>query len=387
MSEFPEKLASRLNRRKEEGALRRLQPRTHLTDFASNDYLGFSRMVLSSSEEGKFVHNSGSTGSRLISGNDPLYEVLEEKLAAFHGAAAALVFNSGYDANLGLLSAVLQRSDYIFYDESVHASLRDGISLGKARAFKFSHNDLASLTSRIQNVFKKGRNSDSEVYVLLESVYSMEGDGPDLRAFASFCEQNGFRLIVDEAHAVGILGKLGRGGVDAEGLKDSVFARIVTFGKAMGCHGAAVLGSALLKEYLLNFSRSLIYTTALPPYALKHILQAYQFLESSQGIVAREKLQHNTRVFKTEQKKLGLDRYFLIGIAAIQTCLIRGNVQTKKLASLLQSEGFDVRAILSPTVPRGRECLRFCLHSYNSPEEIRAVLTILASAMKMSENE
>ena len=192
---------------------------------------------------------------------------------------------------------------------------------------------------------------------------------------------------MDEAHAVGILGEVGRGGVDAADLKDSVFARIVTFGKAIGCHGAAVLGSVSLKEYLLNFSRSLIYTTALPSYALQHILQAYQFLESSEGIAAREQLWQNIRVFMAEQKKLGLDQYFLNGIAAIHPCIIGGNVRTKELASVLQNHGFDVRAILSPTVPRGRECLRFCLHSYNSPEEIRAVLTILDSAMKISENE
>lgn len=387
MSEFPEKLASRLNRRREEGSLRTLQPRTQLTDFASNDYLGFARLQAIEATKGQSNLYSGSTGSRLISGNDPIFAELEGRLAEFHGAPAALVYNSGYDANLGLLSAVLQRSDYVFYDESVHASIRDGISLGMARAFKFSHNDPESLASRVQKVFKKGRDSNSEVYVLLESVYSMEGDGPDLQAFANYCTKNGFRLIVDEAHAVGILGEQGRGGVDEAGINESVFARIVTFGKALGCHGAAVLGSLSLIEYLLNFSRSLIYTTAMPPIAVQHILRAYQYLQALEGEAARDQLQENIRLFQAEQKKLGLDTYFLKGIAAIQTCITGGNRRSRKLAAELQNEGFDVRAILSPTVPRGRECLRFCLHSFNSAEEIKAVLTILATAMKTIENE
>ena len=166
-----------------------------------------------------------------------------------------------------------------------------------------------------------------------------------------------------------------------------MFARIVTFGKALGCHGAAVLGSLSLIEYLLNFSRSLIYTTAMPPIAVQHILRAYQYLQALEGEAARDQLQENIRLFQTEQKKLGLDAYFLKGIAAIQTCITGGNRRSRKLAAELQNEGFDVRAILSPTVPRGRECLRFCLHSFNSAEEIKAVLTILATAMKTIENE
>ena len=365
--------------RREDGSLRQLVPAGNLVDFSSNDYLGFAAAI----PEDKGGDPHGSTGSRLISGNHPLYDEVERKVREYHLAEAALIFNSGYDTNLGLLSAILQRHDIIFYDQRVHASIRDGISLGKGRAFNFAHNDLDSLKGKVRQVVGNDRPAGSEVYVVTESVYSMEGDGPDLKELALYCRDNGFRLIVDEAHATGVLGPGGRGEVAGTSFQDDVFARVITFGKALGCHGAAVLGSSRLREYLINFSRSLIYTTALPPSGLRAILNAYTRLEGPLGQSARESLAQNIRIFRTLTAELGLSDNFRNARAAIWCCEIGGNLRVKALAQVLRDAGFDVKPILSPTVPPGGECLRFSLHAYNTAAQIREVLTILAGELRV----
>ena len=377
MADLPKKLEQKLQQRKADGSLRTLQAPSDLVDFSSNDYLGFARLWDNYPES----LPSGSTGSRLITGNHPLYERAETVVREFHGAGSALIFNSGYDANLGLLSAILQRGDYIFYDQSIHASIRDGIRLGNARAFKFAHNDLESLKRKVDQVFRAKVPPGGEVYVITESVFSMEGDGPDLGAFARYCSEKNFRLIVDEAHAAGILGPGGRGEVAGQPWQDTVFARVVTFGKALGCHGAAVLGSPDLKEYLVNFSRSLIYTTAMPPSGLQAILQAYNWIQGQEGEAARTALFENTRHFSALVETLGLSPCMGNPRAAIHCCEVGGNARVKSLSAQLREAGYDVKPILSPTVARGKECLRFSLHAYNTEAQIREVLTILAQAL------
>ena len=309
---------------------------------------------------------------------------MEAVVRDFHKAEAALIFNSGYDANLGLLSAILQRGDYIFYDENVHASIRDGIRLGNAKAYKFAHNDLDSLKKMVNQVLKGATRPDGEVYIITESVFSMEGDGPDLGALAAFCREHAFRLIVDEAHAAGILGPEGRGEVTGNECQDVVFARLITFGKSLGCHGAAVLGSTSLREYLINFSRSLIYTTALPPISLMAILEGYKRMQKESGEGARGNLFKNIEIFTALVEELGLSEYMLPAKAAVRCCEIGGNSKVKSLSEQLRKAGYDVKPILSPTVPRGRECLRFSLHAFNSESEIREVLTILARLLKQN---
>ena len=381
MEDFPDKLLNKLRQRKEEGAFRNLMPPASGIDFSSNDYLGFARSEKENSRE----YAVGSTGSRLISGNHHLYEVTERTVADFHKAEAALIFNSGYDANLGLLSALLQRNDYIFYDASVHASIRDGISLGKAKSFKFDHNSLESLKTRLSKVLGGNIPEGSEVYVITETVFSMEGDGPDIAALAAYCQQEGYRLILDEAHAAGVLGPQGRGAVIEAGCEELVFARVITFGKALGCHGAAILGSSLLRDYLINYSRSLIYTTALPPLAVFAISRAYERLGGPEGGRAQEDLRRNISFFTTGIKERGLTGYFPEARAAIHCCEIGGNDRVKALSGKLRAEGYDVKPILSPTVAGGRECLRFSLHAFNTTEEIRGVLTILEQSLKLKQ--
>ncbi|WP_165750040.1 aminotransferase class I/II-fold pyridoxal phosphate-dependent enzyme [Cellulophaga sp. Z1A5H] len=385
MASFPEKLSKKLEDRRGANSLRVLPAQQLLIDFSSNDYLGFAKNttifegVIALLKEKNLKFN-GATGSRLISGNYGLYAEVEDAIAEFHAADTALVFNSGYDANVGFFSAIPQRGDYIFYDEYIHASIRDGIALSTAKGYKFKHNNLQDLQRVINRVIALERNqgAEVEVYVVTESVFSMDGDSPDLVAFANFCEKHKFRFVVDEAHALGVFGKEGQGLVAELNIAHLVFAQIVTFGKGLGCHGAAILGSVQLKEYLVNFSRSFIYTTGLPPHSLATIYLAYEQLAKTNSLL---ELKNNITYFKEQLTNLEIKEAFIPSNSPIQCCVISGNEKVKNLASVLQNNNFSVKAILSPTVSKGQERLRFCLHSYNTKQEIADVLKILKKLM------
>ena len=379
MTELPKKLIAKLTERQSNNALRKLAAPNGLVDFSSNDYLGLARNVELFNKASKFLENkgvmaNGATGSRLLTGNYKLYDELEGVLAKFFGSESALVFNSGYDANLGFFSAVPQRTDVVFYDELSHASIRDGIGMGLAQSYKFKHNQLEDLRERIDRV--RQRKPDSDIYVVTESVFSMDGDSPDLKALAALCTSQGSYLVVDEAHAVGVFGKRGEGLLNEPVLQDKVFARIVTFGKAMGCHGAAILGSNALKSYLVNFARSFIYTTGLPPHSSATILAACKYMSVSGG--EQVQLRRNIDYFKEQLRGHDLEPYFIPSNSAVHCCLVEGNEKVKKWSLQLRDKGFDVKPILSPTVRGGQERLRFCLHSYNTENEIKEVLYILS---------
>lgn len=384
MIQFPEKLAKMLDVRKSQGTLRKLSATEGNIDFLSNDYLGFAKNETLFAKTFQLLLNegvssNGSGGSRLLSGNHKLYGILEPQLATFYSAEAALVFNSGYDANMGFFSAVPQRGDLIFYDELIHASIREGIRMSNAKSYHFLHNDLDSLKKKIAgNTNQLG--TDSSVYIVTESVFSMDGDTPDLKAFAEYTTKNGYYLIVDEAHAVGCHGKNGEGIIAQLKLEQKVFARTITFGKAFGCHGAVVLGSRDLKHYLVNFAKSLIYTTALTPHTLATIITAHEFFTES-GKTEVELLTSNILHFKKEIKAQGLEKHFISSESAIQSCIISGVGKAKTVAAKLKDKGFGVKAILSPTVPEGQERLRFCIHSYNSYEELGLVVKLLSNYM------
>lgn len=377
MPKLPENLRQRLSHRALDGTLRKLIRNENVVDFTSNDYLGLARRNLAIP-----TLYRGSGGSRLLSGNHSFFDPVEAQISQFHNSETALIYNSGYDANIGLLSAILQRNDLIFYDSLVHASIRDGIALGKARSYKFAHNDLLDLKKTVNQVRENQKNNDSTVYVITESVFSMDGDGPDLKSFADYCSSEGFNLIVDEAHAVGVVGPGGRGGVVMAGVADQIFARIITFGKALGCHGAAILGGKDLREYLINFSRSLIYTTALSPEALVTIGKSYDWLVSGQGQSEMSKLNSLISEFKNALCEFGLQAYFSPSQSAIQAYTPGSLDSVKSAAKTLQDLSYDIRPILSPTVAAGRECLRISLHSFNTPVQIRTVLSTLATHRK-----
>ncbi len=382
MLNFPKKLQEKLTLREKENALRRLSQQNNLIDFASNDYLGFAKneTIYSNTfqlilKQGTF--QNGATGSRLLTGNHLLYEQLEDLLSKVHKSESALVFNSGYDANIGFFGAVPQRGDLIFYDEFIHASIRDGISMSTAKGYKFAHNDLADLKLKISGVLKQlTEPSAPEIYVVAESVFSMDGDSPDLKALTQFCSSNNYRLVVDEAHALGVFDTSGLGLIQELGLQKKVFARIITFGKALGCHGAAILGSSQLKTYLINFARSFIYTTALSPHTIAAILAAYEYL-AEEGKKEVVQLKKNILIYKERAAKLDLQKHYITSDSAIQSLVISGNKKVKTVSKKLEEKGFDVKPIVSPTVPEGQERLRFCIHSYNTKEELELVLELV----------
>lgn len=376
MKNIPKAITQKLQQREANNALRKLTLPNDLIDFASNDYLGFaqSETIFHQTHQlllDKKMLVNGATGSRLLSGNHSLYEEAETFIAGFHQAETALIFNSGYDANVGFFSAVPQRNDIILYDELCHASIRDGIQMSNAKAYKFQHNDWVDLEKLIQRY----QTNLGEVYIVTESVFSMDGDSPDLERIVALSEQYQCYLVVDEAHALGVFGNKGEGLLQSLGIQHKVFARIMTFGKGLGCHGAAILGSAELKSYLVNFARSFIYTTGLSPHSVATILVAYQHLEQQKNTL--EQLRHNIHFFNQEKSRLSLKPLFVYNKSAIQSAIISGNERVKTIANQLQEKGFDVKPILSPTVPEGQERLRFCLHSYNSETQIAEVLQLL----------
>ena len=265
MKHFPENLSAKLEIRKQHNALRKLPLSSKKIDFSSNDYLGFSQSEIIFEETHQYlitneITQNGATGSRLLSGNHKIYQETEDFIAKFHKSESALIFNSGYDANLGFFGSVPQKGDLILYDELCHASIRDGIQLSNAKAYKFNHNDFEDLEKLIL------RNLNTNIYIVTESVFSMDGDCPNLEELVSVSTKHNCYLVVDEAHALGVFGSSGEGFVQMLGLQDHVFARIMTFGKGLGCHGAAILGSVELRDYLINFARSFII-----PQGFRHI--------------------------------------------------------------------------------------------------------------------
>lgn len=361
-------LQKKLNERQEQNAFRRLQLPQGKTDLCSNDYLGIVHNRLIEKQLGEGGHSAyrhGSTGSRLLAGNYALVEETEKMLAAFHEAGAGLIFNSGYDANLGLLSCVPQRGDTIIYDYLSHASLRDGIRLSFAQSFSFKHNDLADLEKRLQA-------ATGTLFVVTESVFSMDGDMAPLTEISALCQQYGAHLIVDEAHATGVVGVKGEGLVQQLNLQSACFARVHTFGKAVGCHGAIILGSERLRNYLVNFCRSFIYSTSLPEASVAAIRCAYQLFPQ----MHKERAHLQQLIDTFQQAPIAWEK--LVSGTPIQIVIIPGNDPVKKVAGALQAAGLDVRAILYPTVPAGKERLRIVLHAFNTMEEVQQVMDTLA---------
>lgn len=369
LSKAEELIKQKLAERQAAGNYRSLKPESGLADFCSNDYLGFAwssglKAKIDAELSKHPEYKNGSAGSRLLAGNLAYTEKLEKQIAAYHESEAGLLFNSGYDANLGLLSSIPQRGDTIILDELAHASIIDGARLSNANRYTFKHNDIASLEDKL-------KAAKGNIYIGIESVYSMDGDTPPVVDIINVAEKYGAHIIVDEAHAIGLHKK---GFINELGLQDKVFARVVTFGKAMGCHGAIVLGSNLLRDYMINFARSFIYTTAASFHQLAAIKAAYEMLAEETDAI--NQLKQNIHLFKN--KIINSAAYPLLqSDSPIQCLVLKSNEKAKGVALALQQAGFDVRPILSPTVPQGSERLRICLHSYNTEQEITQLANTL----------
>lgn len=373
-------MADKLEERRASHSLRKLIPSdASLVDFCSNDYLGLARsetllkMVDEEWEKIKSLHPHqliGAGGSRLLSGDSIYAQELERQLAEFYKSEAALIFNSGYAANIALFSAVAKRGDTILYDELVHASVRDGIRMSNAKSWSFGHNNLESL----ETLLKK---ADGLVYVAAESIYSMDGDECPLIGLVELCGKYGAALILDEAHSNGLFGANGEGIAVANNLQSKIFARLMTFGKAAGCHGAVIAGSAVLHDYLVNFARPFIYTTALPLHDLAVIKMAVRNFSKQE--ILRKQLFSFVNYFR-EQAEQYSSINLLSSHSPIQGILIRGNENTRRIAAICVENRMEVRAILSPTVPEGQERLRVIIHAFNHPLEMDELLKTIAEA-------
>lgn len=363
-------LENRLLKRKINGNYRQLQLSQQLIDFSSSDYLGLARSskLHSAVTEELKMHQShfngfGSTGSRLLTGNSIYAQNLEDRLAKFHGYDAGLLFSCGYMANVGLLSTVATVHDTILFDSEIHASTHDGLRLSRARAFPFRHNDLEHLENRLKGCSIKGNR-----FLCIESIYSMDGSKAPLPQIWQLADKYKALLIVDEAHAVGVCGPQGRGLVAEHNLTSQVFAQVTTFGKAIGAYGAIVLGSHTLKQALINFATSYIYTTALPLQSLAAIKCSYDLFP-----LLEDERQHIHSLIQLFQKEFQGD----CSISHIQPIPINGNDAAKNAAENLKNNHFDVRALLSPTVRRRHEILRICLHVYNTKREVSILIALI----------
>jgi len=376
VSLLPNFISKALLKRENEGNFRVLPDENQLIDFCSNDYLGLARNAsLAKIIENEYanaiaIHKNGSTGSRLISGNFPQTEQLESYLASTFKSESALLFNSGYVANMGVLSTIPQKSDTILYDELSHACIKDGMRLSYAERFAFRHNDL-------KDVEKKLSHAKGDKYIVVESIYSMDGDEAPLEGLVAICKQFDAYLIVDEAHSTGIVGENGSGLVCKLGLEKEVFVRIHTFGKAMGCHGACVVAENKVKNFLINFSRPFIYTTAMPLHQIITIKSAFEYLHSH--ILLQGQLVKNINFFIAEIKRQGLENRMVKSESAIQALVFPGNMAVKQLAAQLEEKAMNVKPILSPTVKTGEERLRICLHSFDTHADIKLLVCELAA--------
>jgi 8-amino-7-oxononanoate synthase len=360
--------------------LAELRDRNQLRSFAqvagvnlcSNDYLGLAEDQRLKEAVVEAVASSGrvgGTGSRLLSGHDVAWNELEEEFAAFAGTEAALYFANGYAANLGLLSSSFGKDDLVFSDALNHASLIDGIRLSGARKAIYPHRDL----SYLEDVLRLHKSESCRKLIVTESVFSMDGDMADLRAMQRLAERYGASLIVDEAHATGVQGPRGAGIVREAGLTDEVFATVHTCGKALASAGAFVCGSRVLRAFLVNHARTLIFSTAMPPYMAGQIRAA---LRLAQGMDSERKLL--TDKARVLALSLGREGWNTTSTdSQIVPVVLGSNEDALSAAAFLQERGFAVRAIRPPTVPVSTARLRLSLTTRVTHQNVSGILAAL----------
>jgi 8-amino-7-oxononanoate synthase len=357
------------------GRYRRLAPPGGI-DFSSNDYLGYGKQAFTAAAATPATSALSRSGaaSRLLRGHHDLWDEVETALAAWHGVEAALVFTSGYVANEGLLSTIIGPDDFAASDQANHASIIDGLRLAKAERLVYRHNDRNHLEEGLRTA-RASERMRREAFIVTESLFGMDGDVAPLREIAALGQRYGAHLIVDEAHATGCFGGSGGGLVDQLGLRSRVLATMHTGGKALGVPGAYVAGSRLLKEYLVNRCRHLIYTTALPPQVAAWWLDMIPRVERNEA--GRAALHDNARRFREALKRRGVDAG---GAHYIVPVLIGNDRRAVAAAERLQEHGYDIRAIRPPTVPEGAARLRVSIHADHDAGLLNDVAECLVSA-------
>jgi 8-amino-7-oxononanoate synthase len=379
-----EGIRSFIEQRREAGLHRELQPcefraegrmvrggREYL-DFCSNDYLALSSHagLKRAAREAALHFGTSASASRLLSGDLSLFHELEARVAALKAKPAALVFNSGYQANVGTISALCGPADLVLCDRLSHASMLDGVKLSGARLARFRHNDV----DHLETLLRTKAQRFERVFVMTESVFSMDGDLAPLTEMADLKRRHPFVFFVDEAHATGVFGRQGAGLVDAGGKPDDVDVIVGTFSKALGSFGAYVACSAAVRDFLVNVSRSFIYSTALPPPVLAANLAALDVLEREPH--RRETLLRHGEWFRGQLGEIGLATHSQSQIAPV----VLGSVdEAVRCSRELIQAGIWALPIRPPTVPAGEARLRFCLTYGHQLEDLQRVIDCLRS--------
>ena len=348
--------------------------------FCSNDYLGLANHpeVIAAFKRGADLYGVGSGASHLVSGHSRAHHLLEEELAAFVGRERALLFSSGYMANLGVISALVAKGDYVFEDKLNHASLLDAGLLSAARFQRYLHNDIDSLRKHLD------KTDAGNKLIVSDGVFSMDGDIADLPALAATAKQHEAWMMVDDAHGLGVLGKSGAGTLAHLGMsQQDVPILMGTLGKALGTAGAFVAGSADLLDYLIQFARTYIYTTALPPAVAEATRTSLKLIR--EDTARRERLHNNIRAFR--QTAAQLELRLLDSFTAIQPVVIGDNAEVMRVSAALQEKGFLVGAIRPPTVPAGSARLRITLSADHTQDDIHRLLEALSASLGIAKYE
>lgn len=371
VSEFEAGLSAGLETLKEKHLYRSLPGvERSLADFSSNDYLGLSKnsSVLKAAAAAVRREGAGSGASRLISGNRRVHEELEKKIARFKHEEAALVFSSGYLANIGAVTSLVGEGDVVLFDRLNHASLVDAARLSGAKFWPYPHKDV----DRLRELLSRAGGFRRRL-VVTDAYFSMDGDVAPLDRLLETCEERGAWLMIDEAHSTGVFGALGRGLTERFGLEGRVHVVMGTLSKALGSAGGFVAGSSLLKETLVNRARSFIYTTAPVPAASAAALASLEWIEAHPA-----KLKAFWKSIASFRSALEGEGFDLMGSEGpIVPVLVGDPAKTLAFRDALAREGFHVGAVRPPTVPRGTDRLRISLKATHSPAELRALASTL----------
>lgn len=340
-----------------------------LLSFSSNDYLGLANhpQLIKVLREGALKHGLGAGAAHLVSGHSTAHHELEQRIADFVGKPAALLFSTGYMANLGTVQALVGRGDTVFADKLNHASLNDAMLLCRAGVKRYRHGDMAQLAQLLEQT-KSGRK-----LVVTDTVFSMDGDIAPLRELLALCEKHDAWLYVDDAHGFGVLGEQGRGSLSHFGLASSRIIYMATLGKAAGVFGAIVAAEQAVIDTLINHANSYVYTTATPPALSVALLESVELIE--QGDELRE---HLHRLI--EQLRAGLADLpwqLMPSDTAIQPLLIGDNQEAMRLSDGLRERGIWLAAIRPPTVPQGTARLRITLSAAHSADDVERLIGAL----------
>ncbi|KAK2745089.1 hypothetical protein FQN57_003996 [Myotisia sp. PD_48] len=397
-------LQSALQRREAKGMRRSLKiiP-PGAVDFSSNDFLSlatnpaFKSRYLSNLAHTSATSHLASTGSRLLDGNSRYAEELERFIASFHNAASGLLFSSGFDANAGVFACIPQPGDIIIHDELIHASVHDGMRLSRAaKRLPFEHNSVTDFERVLDSQIQEDelvRSGKRNIFVALESIYSMDGDFAPIREILDIIDarlphRNG-HVIVDEAHATGVFGPRGAGIVQQLGVEHRVFIRLHTFGKALASNGAIILCCPLTRDYLINYARPLIFTSAMGLPSLVAVRTTYEMMSEGQTEQLQSQLQQHVQALHTNLIAIQPTDKWVLEIHHSPSSPIF-SLQTKsprELAAECQAQGLMVRAIMSPTVKKGTERVRVCLHSGNTTEQIQKLTETIARWVDLKINQ